>query len=182
MVHLHSPLLPRPPAPPLPPALGDSPLGKSKLEMSPLEPLRVPPHVSSAVSHQREKNGRGGVREEQTHGLWVILDLFLKVQHEGNVTAGIKHLYLSSQINTNQRRTDRSSKWSCAGPLNSLLFSHIHKLSNPLCRAYFSTTVGLPMTGIARLKGRLCCVYEGKNHETFSWVAPSRIIYKFDGY
>lgn len=62
MVHLHSPLLPRPPAPPPPPVTGESPLGKSKLEMSPLEPLRVPPHVSSAVSHQRKekKAGRGG--------------------------------------------------------------------------------------------------------------------------
>lgn len=65
MVHLHSPLLPSPQAPPLPPVLGDSPLGKSKLEMSPLEPLRVPPHVSSAVSHQREKGmGRGKGRAD----------------------------------------------------------------------------------------------------------------------
>lgn len=55
MVHLHSPLMPRPPAPPPVPVPGDSPLGKSKLEMSPLEPLKVPPHVSSAASHQRAK-------------------------------------------------------------------------------------------------------------------------------
>lgn len=55
MVHLHSPLMPRPTARPPVPVPGDSPLGKSKLEMSPLEPLKVPPHVSSAASHQRAK-------------------------------------------------------------------------------------------------------------------------------
>lgn len=70
MVHLHSPLLPRPPAvlpppPPPPPAPGESPPGKSKLEMRPLEPLRVPPHVSSAVSHQRETPTGEGKGEER---------------------------------------------------------------------------------------------------------------------
>lgn len=78
MVHLHSPLLPRPPAPPPPPVPGESPLGKSKLEMSPLEPLRVPPHVSSAVSHQREKPGGEGKGAANTH-CWLFQSHYKKL-------------------------------------------------------------------------------------------------------
>lgn len=106
MVHLHSPLLPRPPAPAPPPAPGDSPLGKSKLEMSPLEPLRVPPHVSSAVSHQKEKQGGDGEGGNRHMVSGLFQSYYSKFNMGIRVASGIKHLYLSLQINANQRETN----------------------------------------------------------------------------
>lgn len=108
MVHLHSPLLPRPPAPP--PVPGESPLGKSKLDMSPLEPLRVPPHVSSAVSHPREKPGGEGEGEGEGRADTQFLDYFKAITQSSHwvekANSGIKHLYLSLHMNSNLKKTN----------------------------------------------------------------------------
>lgn len=69
------------------------------------EPTGAPQGATACVlrcQSPKRKAGRGGWGESS---VWVISEL-LQVQHGKKVAAGIKHLYLSFQINTNQRKTD----------------------------------------------------------------------------
>lgn len=92
----------------------------------------MPPHVSSAVSHQREKPGEESEERADTQ----FLDYFKAItqsSHWVEATLDIKHLYLSPRMNSKLKKTNleastRAAQFLLVFNLKMLFVYHKHQV------------------------------------------------------
>lgn len=113
------------------------------------EPAGAPQGATARVlrcQSPKRKAGWGGWGEYRHMVSGLFQSYYSKFNMEKKVASGIKHLYLSPQINANQRKTNVEADARAAQAFKTnhfICFSHIYRLSSPASTANSSTIMGL---------------------------------------